>query len=126
MSARELQRAIRLLKNPPGDLRNLPADYDAVELVSVLTGADIVIARWPKSSGRGHHMFKGAELSGRVLATGKSEKNVVVAAFSIANTMQAEMIERALLLIDRDKMDAAAIETFGRTLAAVSHRGEPH
>jgi len=71
-------------------------------------------------------MFKGAELSGRVLATGKSEKNVVVAAFSIANTMQAEMIERALLLIDRDKMDAAAIETFGRTLAAVSHRGEPH
>jgi hypothetical protein len=126
VSGRELQRAIRLLKNPPGDLRNLPADYDAVELVSVLTEADIVIARWPESLGRGHHMFKGAELSARVLATGKSEKNVVVAAFTIANTMQAEMIERVLLLIDRGKMDAAAVETLGRRLASVSHRGEPH
>jgi hypothetical protein len=126
VSGRELQRAIRLLKNPPGDLQNLPADYDAAELVSVLTEADIVIARWPESLGRGHHMFKGAELSARVLATGKSEKNVVAAAFTIANTMQAEMIERALLLIERGKMDAAAVDTFGRRLASVSHRGEPH
>jgi hypothetical protein len=126
VSTRELQRAIRLLKNPPGDLRSLPADYDAAELVSVLTEADIVIARWPESLGGGHRMFKGVELSARVLAAGKSEKNVVVAAFTIANTMQAEMIERALLLIDRGKMDAVAVETLGSGLGSVSHRGEPH
>jgi hypothetical protein len=77
VSARELQRAKRLLKNPPGDLRNLPQDYDAVELVSVLTAADIVIARLPDSVGGSHYMLKGAELSERVLLTGKSEKNVV-------------------------------------------------
>jgi len=126
VSERELQRAIRLLKNPPGDLRNLPADYDAVELVSVLTAADIVIVRLPESFGGGHHMLKGAELSERVLATRKSAKNVVAAAFAIANTMQANMIERALLQIDRGKMDTAAIEAFGPALASVSHVGEPH
>ena len=107
------------------DLKNLSMDtFTAIELVSLLSDCDVVLAEWPEGIGD-RDILKGRELLQGVISTGENVQ-ARYALLQVANTTQFEMVLAALHLIDKGKMSDTAINTLTKMLVSVSRRGELH
>src|SRR5262245_48565329 len=102
-----------------GDLRSLPSDFDATELVQALSSSAVVLATCADGSKR--DLLKGREVLERIVKAGQNEKHSIIN-LTVANTTQVEMLVAALELIADEKMGSIQIETFGRMIASVSNR----